>query len=35
MWAAWRNNFKMVDYLIEEGADIHETNKEGLNALDL
>ena len=35
MWAAWRNNLKMVDFLITEGADIEATNKEGLNALDI
>ncbi|CAI2375388.1 unnamed protein product [Moneuplotes crassus] len=35
MWSAWRNNVKMVQFLVSQGADIEATNNEGLNALDV
>ena len=35
MWAAWRNNLKMVEFLVESGADIEALNNEGQNALDI
>lgn len=35
MWAAWRNNLKMVEFLFESGADIEELNNDHQNALDV
>lgn len=35
MWAAFRNNSKMCDYLMENGADITLEDNEGWNALDI
>jgi ankyrin repeat protein len=35
MWAAFRNNEKMVALLAESGADIHLEDNEGWNALDI
>lgn len=35
MWAAWRNNLKMVEFLIEMGADITLENKQGQDVMDI
>lgn len=35
MWAAWRNNIEMLEFLIEKGADIHIVNFKGEDALDV
>lgn len=35
MWAAWRNNVEMLEFLIEKGADIHIVNFKGEDALDV
>lgn len=35
MWAAWRNNTEMINFLLEKGADISVLNNEGDNALDI
>ena len=35
IWAAFRNNIPMLEYLIENGADIHAVDKDGYNALDI
>ena len=35
MWAAFRNNAKMVEFLIDHGADITLEDNEGWNALEI
>jgi len=35
MWAAWRNNQKLVDFLIDEGADVTALNNEEMDVLDI
>ena len=35
MWAAWRNNTDMLEFLIDKGADIFIVNHQGENALDV
>lgn len=35
MWASWKNNFKMVDFLVECGTDLTLVNKDGLDAMDI
>ena len=35
MWAAWKNNVRLIDFLVISGAKIDKVNVEGLNALDI
>lgn len=35
MWAAFRNNAKMIEYLVSNGADIDMEDNQGWNALDI
>ena len=35
MWAAYRNNTKMIDYLLENGADTSIRDVTGLNAFEM
>ena len=35
MWAAFRNNYKLAEFLVENGADISLESLEGYNAMDL
>lgn len=35
MWAAFRNNHKMCEYLLDNGADITVEDEKGWNAIDL
>jgi ankyrin repeat protein len=35
MWAAWRNNVEMVDFLLDKDANIYILNHQGDNALDI
>lgn len=35
MWAAFRNNENMVEYLLDNGADITAEDEKGWNAIDL
>lgn len=35
LWACWRNNLKMVEFLLEQGANLEFVNQEEQNALDI
>lgn len=35
MWAAYRNHFKTMDFLLENGADVSATDQTGLNAFEM
>lgn len=35
MWAAFRNNSKMVQFLLDHGADVTLVDNEGWNALEI
>ena len=35
MWAAYKNNASMIDYLLENGADVNIRDVTGLNAFEM